>query len=829
MYNLENFGYTLAKLRKERGWTQSELAKKIGIAPQSISKWERCVGFPDVSLFPLIAEIFSVPVGILFGDAPKDEETRLGMEKEPDPHLCCDRKEFSGNSHQNGLLSYKNRKGSLLEFFENGEYYFELKYEEKTHTLPLYSVKPEAISENSFYCGYTKEEILASGRDLLAECLLKNGDPDYAEVKGALPPLSKDTYTVLGGVASVSGLTVDSNGKIYHQLSGRNRSTDSVFVPSEYDSVLGAIKPRQFLVGKEYPLLVSVHSDGSETLEFLYFVEPNEPDRDPICWIRIKRYKNDSPKAVSFEYRVAAISREADERELYNSKPSEALFLDALYDTLSFWITFAQNGARFDIPEAELSRVASGSISFAALTYTCGHAHYGHRFYGKELHDNFPPNYIHTLEALISVGRKEEAREVFSHFLKYVLRLDGKINYRQGTGLNFGASAAEYGMLLFLANKYREVLQIDKLTEREKDKLIGMGEEILEHFCECEELGGLKLIKMCAEADTNERVHVYINNNLWAVRGLYAIGNLFGGERFLSAANELLSNTERVLECFAVRNTHFGDLVPFRVGYTATPLTLSRCEETFYPLTTEQRNAYFGSTWDRGDKGTNEDLIENNYANYRYYPEMLSSMLLPEKYSDAIVGMRENVGGELLAMTRFLDRLDDWPVLNYARFLIETERIEKYLLLLYSHTAHHGEPERMSYYEQVAINGAVKANDCIPSLLTSATMLSWCFAYEGISENKLKLLSAIPRKWYNGGFSAKGIGYSGGAIDIEYSEGKLTVTFENIPTSPVEISIRAKKKILLQDIATGSEYVERIDGNVIFIKPGIKHFEITII
>ena len=204
-------------------------------------------------------------------------------------------------------------------------------------------------------------------------------------------------------------------------------------------------------------------------------------------------------------------------------------------------------------------------------------------------------------------------------------------------------------------------------------------------------------------------------------------------------------------------------------------------------------------------------------------------MLLPEKYADAIVNMRQNLGGELLCMTRFIDRIDDWPVLNYARFLIESGRIEKYLLLLYSHAAHHGEPERMTYYEQVSIDGTVRANDCIPSLLTVPTMLAWCFAYENVNKDKLSLLSAIPKKWYKYGFSAKGIGYSEGKVDIKYADGKLTVSFENIPTAPVEISIRAKEKILLQDIASGSEYVERIDGNVIFIKPGIKQFEITII
>ena len=55
-------------LRKERGWTQNMLAEKLGISPQSVSKWECGIGYPDVTLFPIIAEEMQVPIGVLFGE-----------------------------------------------------------------------------------------------------------------------------------------------------------------------------------------------------------------------------------------------------------------------------------------------------------------------------------------------------------------------------------------------------------------------------------------------------------------------------------------------------------------------------------------------------------------------------------------------------------------------------------------------------------------------------------------------------------------------------------------------------------------------------------------
>lgn len=75
MYDLNNFCNIIASLRKEKGWTQTTLAEKIGISPQAVSKWECGIGFPDVMLFPVIAEVLSVPIGNLFGEKSKEDES----------------------------------------------------------------------------------------------------------------------------------------------------------------------------------------------------------------------------------------------------------------------------------------------------------------------------------------------------------------------------------------------------------------------------------------------------------------------------------------------------------------------------------------------------------------------------------------------------------------------------------------------------------------------------------------------------------------------------------------------------------------------------------
>ena len=73
MYHLNQFCNIITALRRERGWTQTNLADRIGIAPQSVSKWECGVGYPDVTLFPVIADLFGVPIGVLFGEEQREE------------------------------------------------------------------------------------------------------------------------------------------------------------------------------------------------------------------------------------------------------------------------------------------------------------------------------------------------------------------------------------------------------------------------------------------------------------------------------------------------------------------------------------------------------------------------------------------------------------------------------------------------------------------------------------------------------------------------------------------------------------------------------------
>ena len=52
----------IIRLRKKNGWSQEDLADKMNISRQAVSKWERDLSFSDISSIPKLAEIFEVSV-----------------------------------------------------------------------------------------------------------------------------------------------------------------------------------------------------------------------------------------------------------------------------------------------------------------------------------------------------------------------------------------------------------------------------------------------------------------------------------------------------------------------------------------------------------------------------------------------------------------------------------------------------------------------------------------------------------------------------------------------------------------------------------------------
>lgn len=66
MKQYEKTGALIAAARKERGLTQKALAQALHISDTTVSKWERGIGFPDVSLVEPLASALGLTIAELF-------------------------------------------------------------------------------------------------------------------------------------------------------------------------------------------------------------------------------------------------------------------------------------------------------------------------------------------------------------------------------------------------------------------------------------------------------------------------------------------------------------------------------------------------------------------------------------------------------------------------------------------------------------------------------------------------------------------------------------------------------------------------------------------
>ena len=63
----ETFGQRFSRLRKNKGLTQEDVALRINITAQAVSKWENDISSPDISILPELADMLCVSLDELLG------------------------------------------------------------------------------------------------------------------------------------------------------------------------------------------------------------------------------------------------------------------------------------------------------------------------------------------------------------------------------------------------------------------------------------------------------------------------------------------------------------------------------------------------------------------------------------------------------------------------------------------------------------------------------------------------------------------------------------------------------------------------------------------
>ncbi|MBN2294277.1 MAG: hypothetical protein JXM70_17750 [Pirellulales bacterium] len=321
-------------------------------------------------------------------------------------------------------------------------------------------------------------------------------------------------------------------------------------------------------------------------------------------------------------------------------------------------------------------------------TFDGDHPKYGVGTYKQARHDGFPPTIIAAVDALSAWGLNTRAAQLFRYWLKNFVRDDGSINY-------YGPSISEYGQLLYTARLLQKRAGPGGWWQEGFPALNRIAQRLLELRAAA---GPDGLIAGVPEADTRKQVSMYFHNNGWVAKGLRTWAELCKRQDASPGTSlkaiAILAERLRLDTLRAVKHTWPTDPNDWWLS--------PRVEPTERPQrATATRDA--------------------SYTNYRYWPELLSSGLLPPSLANRVVSARLSSGGQFCGMTRFQDHLDDWPLVDYLTGLWFLKRKNDFLLSLYGHVAYHQAEGHLTAYEQVTFPpGKKKADYCLPSQLVAA-------------------------------------------------------------------------------------------------------------
>lgn len=179
-----NFSEKLKEIRKNEGLSQEQLAEKIGVSRQAITKWETGKGLPDVENMIIIAEIFKTTLDELLRDsAIKQESKKPVFISETIYDIDCE-KHFDiniGNASAMLLSSGTDEKLHIKlssETLENLDAMFKIKLDEKKNKLDVSCLNKNKLSR------YEAED------SLKIEIILPDKYSDHCEIEASVKLLA---------------------------------------------------------------------------------------------------------------------------------------------------------------------------------------------------------------------------------------------------------------------------------------------------------------------------------------------------------------------------------------------------------------------------------------------------------------------------------------------------------------------------------------------------------------------------------------------------------------------------------------------------------------
>ncbi len=586
------------------------------------------------------------------------------------------------------------------------------------------------------YLGLKLSDIGTAGADLLADRLLQNGDPDPELVKSAAPPLGSASNpnpgarvpwnNILGTKECFDTMPVfpGGNTRTYHPSQYFPELREPGLAQKRFEGLLGGWMPA---ARKVMPL-----SDGAY-IEMIIFGDVEAHDKFIVqTWHRTARIEHGKIVKAVYGHNYPAFPPARQD-----PKPEE--FYRALLVFAEYWDRELHDLAPAFLPHQVWVDMAKHAFAKELMVRPGGvYPKYGavdRDYYGAE-YDGFQDVFTSAVYTNLEWGRFEPAKQIIDNYFTDFVDSRGMVNMR-------GPETAQFGMTLSLLARYANYSGDNSLLLKHRGKIEATAGLLAAMHDQSLRLPrdnpGYGLIHGWSESDAclaNEPAiwwQPYFANSAFSARGLKDIAAVWNKVNPGLARDWLRrSKTLQDATIASIDKNIRRDMNPPYIGpLPGTTLTFRESMERERPSPQQ---------WP-----------------HRPYAELLQADVLPASIANTVIDCMRAYGATTLGVVANVGRprpggraILGFISYGYAQMLLRLDRVEEYLLFLYSHRYHDHTRGSWTAGEVAGIGGGT-ALFCIPAQQTIPLLVRWMLVLEDSDEDRLYFGKGLAREWVASG------------------------------------------------------------------------------
>jgi hypothetical protein len=606
------------------------------------------------------------------------------------------------------------------------------------------------------HLGLSMDDIGLSGPDLLADKLLAHGDdPDPQIVMRAAPPQGQPPrpqpgqqpqfqqrprwVNIVGTKEAFDTQPVFPLGstRTYHPEQFFAELRNGELVSKRFEGLLGGWMPA---------IRKAVPGEGNSYIEVIVFGDVEAKDQFIVqTWHRTSKVENGKVTKVVYGYTYPAFPPAR-----LDPKPEE--FYRALLVFAEYWERELRDFAATSLPDPSWVDMSRHCFAKELMCRPNGvYPKYGavdRDYYGSE-YDGFQDIFTMAAYTNLEWGRFEPTKAIIDNYFSDFVDAHGMCNMR-------GPEVAQFGMTLMLLARYFNYTRDAALLAKHRAKIVATAKVITDMHDEClkrprADIGyglihGWSESDACLHPDPSVWWLPYFANNAFSARGLSDIARAWP-EIARSASG--FSGAEREAQAWLDRSKTLREAL-----VASMEKDVRRNENPPYI------GVFPGTKLKFRDSLAEERPSPQLWA-HRPYAELLQADVLPAQLANIVIDCMRAYGATTIGVVANVGRarpgaraILGFISYGYAQMLLRLDRIEEYLLFLYSHRYHDHTRGSWTAGEVSGITGGT-ALFCVPAQQTIPLLVRWMLVLEDSDEERLYFGKGLPRDWVASGKPAR--------------------------------------------------------------------------